>query len=66
MFCALALFVIFTCIKEQQGEGMQMQGLAENYSSPGLGNLVSGATAPQIPWKILERTLLDLAGCRLR
>jgi len=49
MFCAWALFVIFTCIKEQQGEGMQMQGLAENYSSLGLGNLVSGATAPQIP-----------------
>jgi hypothetical protein len=49
MFCAWALFVIFTCIKEQQGKGMQMQGLAENYSSPGLGNLVSGATAPQIP-----------------
>ena len=49
MFCACALFVIFTCIKEQQGEGMQMQGLAENYSSLDPGNLVSGATAPQIP-----------------
>ena len=35
--------------KEQQGEGMQMQGLAENFSSLGPGNLVSGATAPQIP-----------------
>lgn len=34
MFCAWALFVIFTCIEEQQGEGMQMQGLAENFSSP--------------------------------
>lgn len=27
MFCAWALFVIFTCIQEQQGEGMQMQGI---------------------------------------
>ena len=32
MFCAWALFVIFTCIKEQQGEGMQMQGITRKIS----------------------------------
>ncbi len=32
MFCAWALFVIFTCIEEQQEEGMQMQGITRKNS----------------------------------
>ena len=31
MFCAWALFVIFTCIKEHQGEVMQMQGITRKF-----------------------------------